>query len=406
MQRSHIFTVTPISASMMAMFIVLLISGLQQDVFAQSREETEQKLRALQDQMTLDVLRISETEELEKSSLQTLEELRREIAIREDLIDTNQRLLREIERTRDSLATSLAELEEELDFHRSQYQERAIHAYKYGRLHDVALILAAQSINQMLIRVRYLNRFADQRRGRLNQIINASNNIEEKRGEIDANAEEAQKLIEQATAEQNNLKQLRTKRSQVISELQKQRSSLQEELDEKQQESQRLENLIRQIISNQNSSAKAIPVNPVTAAANAELSSSFQANKGGLPWPTQGAIIEPFGEIVNPVYGTITNNPGILISSTPSAPVNAVFDGEVTEILQMPEWGRVVTVSHGEYTSLYGNLSLIYENVGAKVTAGQLLGRGGTEAEPKGNAVFFGIFRNGQEVNPVSWLAR
>jgi septal ring factor EnvC (AmiA/AmiB activator) len=164
--------------------------------------------------------------------------------------------------------------------------------------------------------------------------------------------------------------------------------------------------MIRQIISNESSRRSSVPSNPVAAAPNAELSSSFLANKGGLPWPSQGAIIEPFGEVINPVYGTRTNNPGILISTTPSAPVNAVFDGEVVEIYPMPEFGRVITVSHGEYTSLYGNLSLLYVSAGSEVRAGQLLGRAGTDSEPKGNAVFFAIFRNGLEVNPVEWLAR
>ncbi len=406
MQRSRFSSQIPFSSYILAMAILLLISGIQQNAFAQSREETEKKLRALQDQMTLDVLRISETKELEKSSLQTLQGLEREIAIREDLIDTNQRLLRQIERTRDSLATSLSELEEELTFHRTQYQERAIHAYKYGRLHDVALILAAQSINQMLIRVRYLNRFADQRRSRLDQIVSATTSIKTRQAEMDTNVEEAQQLIAEGTNEKSKLRELRGTRNKVIAELKKQKTDLQKDLEDKQKEADKLESLIRQIISGESRARASAPVNPIDAAANAELSSAFMANKGRLPWPAQGAVIEPFGEVVNPVYGTVTLNPGILISTTSSAEVNAVFEGEVIDIYPMPEFGRVITISHGEFTSLYGNLSLLYVTSGTKVRAGQLLGRSGTDAEPKGNAVFFGIFRNNAEVDPQQWLSR
>jgi len=384
--------------------LVSLILLVPQAAQGQSKEETEQRLRVLQDQITLDVVKISETEELEQASLKALEDLEREIAVRENLIDTNQRLLAQIEQSRDSLASSLGELEEELDYHRKQYQKRAIHAYKYGRLHDVALILAARSINQMLIRIRYLNQFSEQRESRLGQILASTSAINDRRTEIDENAAQAQELIQQASGEQSNLKQLRTQRNQMVNQLKQQRGALQTDLEEKQLEAQRLETLIRQIISNEGNRRANVPANPVTDAANAEVSSAFFANKGTLPWPAEGAVIEAFGTIINPVYSTQSYNPGILISTTPSAAVSAVFQGEVNAVYTMPEFGRVITISHGEYTSLYGNLSVMYGQAGARVEPGQLIGRAGTESEPKGNAVFFAIFQNGSEVNPTTWL--
>ena len=383
------------------LFVVAVVPDATQ---AQSKEETEQRLRVLQDQITLDVVKISETEELEQTSLKALEDLEREIAVREQLIDTNQRLLAQIQNTRDSLASSLGELEEELDYHRQQYQQRAIHAYKYGRLHDVALILSARSINQMLIRIRYLNQFSEQRESRLGQILSSTSAIRERREEIEENATQAQELISQYSGEQGNLKQLRTQRNQMVSQLRQQRGALQEDLETKQLEAQRLETLIRQIISNEGNRRANVPSNPVTDAANAELSSAFFANKGSLPWPAEGAVIEAFGTIINPVYSTQSYNPGILISTTPSAAVSAVFAGEVNAVYTMPEFGRVITISHGEYTSLYGNLSIMYAAAGARVESGQLIGRSGTDNEPKGNAVFFAIFQNGSEVNPTTWL--
>ena len=383
---------------------LVLIAFSSLNAQAQSKEETEQRLRILQDQITLDVVKITETQELEQTSLKALEDLEREIAVRENLIDTNQRLLAQIEQSRDSLTSSLGELEGELDYHRKQYQRRAIHAYKYGRLHDVALILAARSINQMLIRIRYLNQFTEQREGRLSQILASTNAINESRSLIDEQEAQAQELIDQYSGEQSNLKSLRTQRNQIVAQLKRQRGSLEDDLRKKQEEASQLERLIRQIISNEGNRRANVPSNPVTDAANAELSSAFFANKGTLQWPAEGAIIEAFGTIINPVYSTQSYNPGILISTTPSAAVSAIFQGEVNAVYTMPEFGRVITISHGEYTSLYGNLSIMYAADGATVEPGQLIGRSGTEAEPKGNAVFFAIFHNGSEVNPTTWL--
>ena len=128
------------------------------------------------------------------------------------------------------------------------------------------------------------------------------------------------------------------------------------------------------------------------------------SQKGNLAWPVVGDVIEPFGEKVNPLYGTRVYNPGILISSPPSSEVKAVFDGEVMAVYTMPEFGRVVTISHGKYTSLYSNLSLLYVERGMNVSEGQLIGTSGTESEPKGQSVFFAIFDDGAETDPESWL--
>lgn len=131
-------------------------------------------------------------------------------------------------------------------------------------------------------------------------------------------------------------------------------------------------------------------------------SDPFLAQKGHLAWPSEGVIARSFGTEVNPVYGTRMHNPGIWISTAPSAAVRSVYAGEVEDVYTMPEFGRVVTISHGAYTSLYGNVSSLQVSPGMVVAAGQLIGRSGAEREAE---VFFALFENGVELNPEPWLA-
>jgi septal ring factor EnvC (AmiA/AmiB activator) len=70
----------------------------------------------------------------------------------------------------------------------------------------------------------------------------------------------------------------------------------------------------------------------------------------------------------------------------------------------MPGFGRLVVVSHGDFKSLYSNFSLIYVQQGMQVEAGQVLGRAGTDAEPKGSGLFFSVFNRGEAVDPTEWL--
>ncbi len=143
-----------------------------------------------------------------------------------------------------------------------------------------------------------------------------------------------------------------------------------------------------------------------TVAPDKKTTGTFYSEKGNLPWPTEGTVVEPFGTIVNPTYGTKANNPGILISTDGAAIVSSVYKGKVEEIYVMPEFGKVITISHGEYTTVYGNLSEMYVTEGATVQAGEYIGQSGTTHEPKGEAVFFALFQNGVEANPELWLKR
>ena len=394
------FTVNMKQTTLFLSLLLIVVTS-----YAQSRDEIEKRLRSLQDQMTVDVMRINEAEEAERASLQTLTDIERQLKVRQEMISTNELLVQRIQQSRDSMAASIRELETELRFHKNQYQTRAIHAYKYGRLHDVALIMASESINQMLIRIRYLDRFASERRDRLVQINSASEQILSRRKQMDEDEIKAQELIGQYREEQENFKELQQTRTRMVSQLQQQKASLQRELEDRQRSAEELETRIRRLIAAENSRRASAPVNAADAAENARLSSSFSGQRGSLPWPSEGAIVEKFGNVTNAVYGTVTSNPGILISTPPSAEVSSVYEGEVVEIYTMPEFGRVVTISHGDFTCLYGNLSMIYVAQGTKVTSGQMIGRAGTAAEPKENGVFFALFENGIETDPEDWLS-
>ncbi len=86
--------------------------------------------------------------------------------------------------------------------------------------------------------------------------------------------------------------------------------------------------------------------------------------------------------------------------------VSSVYDGKVEDIFTMPEFGNVITISHGEYTTVYGNLSQMYATKGTRVQSGEYIGHAGTANEPKGEAVFFALFKNGVEDNPELWLKK
>ncbi|PIQ61231.1 MAG: peptidase M23 [Bacteroidetes bacterium CG12_big_fil_rev_8_21_14_0_65_60_17] len=361
--------------------------------------ETQTRLQQLQEQIAEDEARLRETRQQERTSASQLNDLERQIALREELVALYDRRTSELRAETDSLTALIDTLQHEVTALEEDYRKRATHAYKYGRQHDVALILAAESINQMLVRIGYLRRFSNERRARLADLAAATATLSERRSEREKRLVDTQLLLDTASRERETLAQLRNERSQEVTRLRALQVDLSNELENKRTMARELSDRIVALMA----SAEARPAAPGRPSPRV-ATGDFAAGRGVLSWPTDGAVVEPFGERIDPVYGTRTPNPGILIATTASAGVRAAAGGVVSTVDQMPDIGSYIIMEHGDFHTVYGNFSLVYVATGDQVAEGDLIGRAGTTAEPRGSALFFGIFENAVPVNPLDWL--
>lgn len=140
------------------------------------------------------------------------------------------------------------------------------------------------------------------------------------------------------------------------------------------------------------------------------VSNNFAANRGRLPWPVEkGYISGSYGRHPHPLFPKVMlENKGIDISTGEGAPVRSVFEGTVTKIANVD--GTMVMISHGEYFTIYTNLSGASVRAGDHVSAKQVIGRAGKNDEGD-NMMNFQIWRVGgnsniNTVNPADWIAR
>jgi septal ring factor EnvC (AmiA/AmiB activator) len=398
-------------AGVLALCLLLLLAprAAAQDDLQARRASTERRLDNLKQQIQQSQSRLEETAAAEEASQEKLKKLEREIALREELVSTYERRLAQLEEERRQLRDTLRGLQGRLEALQREYRSRVVHAYKYNRIPDLALILASRSINQMLVRIRYLQRFAQQRQAQRSDVRRAASRVRRSREEMKQKEAETRELLSEARIERENLRALKSDRQDVIETLRARRSELEQTIQEKRAQAQQLEEQIRQIAAKadrraegQNEARRA-----ERAAVSASLSASFEQNKGSLPWPATGAITEQFGNRVDPVHGTETYHPGILIATNPEEQVRAVFRGTVSGVDFVPGYGTYLVVRHGEYLSVYSNFSSLYVSQGETVEAGQVLGLAGTEAEPRGAGVFFAVFDRSEStsVDPTQWLS-
>ena len=142
----------------------------------------------------------------------------------------------------------------------------------------------------------------------------------------------------------------------------------------------------------------------VSTDADPALSGQFEANKGRLPWPVNGAVLESFGQHYHPVYTNVKlpYNNGVTVSTQAGAPVKAVYDGVVTQIIVMPGYNQCILVQHGKYFTFYCCLTGATVKKGDKVKTGHTLG---TVCVIDGEArMHFELWQDRTPQNPENWL--
>ena len=146
-----------------------------------------------------------------------------------------------------------------------------------------------------------------------------------------------------------------------------------------------------------NSSAKSTPVDYA-------LGKEFSSNKGKLPWPVEGPVVETFGVHYHPVYKQLKlpDSDGISIAVSDGTPVKAVFEGVVKNVIVQPGYNKCVLVQHGDWFTFYCKLGSVSVKAGDKVKTGQVLGT--VESIAGVTQLHFQLWSSKGPQNPLPWL--
>ena len=151
---------------------------------------------------------------------------------------------------------------------------------------------------------------------------------------------------------------------------------------------------------------RAVEVERAQSKASAALShggvNSFEHLQGRLPLPVSGArIVSGFGRSLDPASGLQVFRKGIDLGVPPGSSVQAVHSGKVAFSGEMPGYGRITIVDHGEhFYTLYGRMGALARHEGDLVAAGDSLG----SSDPSGGELYFEIRARNIPVNPSGWM--
>ena len=273
-------------------------------------------------------------------------------------------------------------------------------------------LLSSQSVGQGLRRFGYLRSLAGQMSEQAVRIRENAAQLAVERERLTGLRNEADAMRRQVVSERNKLQGEEEQASRLVNQLQKDRKQYQKQIQDKNRQIEALNRKIADLIKAESKASKkggkgsGSGSKKTSTEIDTKLSNEFASNKGRLPWPVEGAIVERFGKHFHPVYTNVElpQNNGVTLVVKQGAPVQAVFQGTVTQIFVLPGYNQCVLVSHGNYFTLYTKLKSVAVKAGEKVKTGQLLGTVDTIG---GEDLFhFELWEGSTPQNPENWLRK
>jgi septal ring factor EnvC (AmiA/AmiB activator) len=395
-----------------------------------TQEELEQRKAKLQQEIVEKERQLQEVRSKEKSVTKLLDIQKEKIGLKEKLINTTTKQTKILNDNIYLNQLEINRLKKELDVLKKDYAEMILKSYKSRSQHSRAMfLLSSENFTQAYKRLQYMKQYAGYRKMQGQEIKDKTDRLANHYTELNKQKEEKEVLLAEQQKQREDLEKERQEQEKLANSLKKNKKQLAAEIRKKEQESRKIDAQIQKLIreaiaeANRKAAAAKAKANPktTTAAETKKIESStkivltpegkiisdnFKANRGSLPWPVERGVISlGFGDQPHPVYKSlVVHNSGIDITTDANANVRSVFKGEVAQIQKIGNKFAVL-IKHGDYFTIYHNLSSVSVTEGENVSAKQSLGRVKTDSD--GKAVLrFMISQNTSYVNPSPWLKR
>ena len=385
-----------LSAAVLAAAFVLPASA--QDI----RQHEERKSRLEKEIAILD-RQLADNADRSKDALSQLTLIRKKISNRKVLISESDRQIRLYSDEIYSTQRQINRLQAREDTLTEYYSRLVRGAYKNR---DTKIwymyILASDNLGQAFRRFSYFKGLSSEMKEQAKRIRETRAELEVERARLQDLRKGAEEVRAQRQSELESLRQEEGQSAKVITQLKRNRTKYQKELNAKKRQVDALNREIRRLV--EEAMKAAADKKGDTPAIDYKLAGEFSANKGKLPWPADGPVIDRFGQHYHPVFTRLKLpfNNGITIAVAKGTQARAVFDGTVKQIVVMPGYNQCVLVQHGNYFSFYCKLKTTTVKAGDKVRTGQAIGEVDTiNGETQ---LHFQIWKDQTPQNPELWL--
>ena len=385
-------------------FVLVLCSLLFVPIYAaDSVKDLQKQQKKLQQEIETTNKMLKQTKRDESATLNKLQLIGENIKTQRQLIRTLDSEITALDREMTSLSNTRDSLQGVLEQYKLDYAEMVRRSH-YARMQQSPLLflLSSDSFQQLARRARYLQEFAHYRQQQVARIENTQAEIDIQNNTLQEHKSDKQATLATRKREQENLKRDERKQQTMLNQLKSKEKDLSKQLQAKQKKVAALNKKIDDMIRKQADSKTTLTKEQKLVAGG------FEANQGRLPWPIEkGMISGHFGKQQHPVYSQVTiDNKGIYLQTTAGSKARAVYKGEVTSCFMIGNTYAVI-IQHGNYRTVYSNLSKLNVKQGDNVEPKQPIGTIFTDAEQdQKTELYFQIYKDRDILNPELWIAR
>jgi septal ring factor EnvC (AmiA/AmiB activator) len=389
------------------------------------QEKLEKRKAEIQQEILDNEKMLQSVKKKEKSAVTVVILQSNKIKLKEKLIHTTEKQTKILGNDMYINQMKINKLNRELVMLKEDYAKMIVKSYKSRSEQSRAMfLLSSENFLQAYKRAQYMKQYTSYRKMQGEEIKSKTEELVGYNEKLNIQKAAKKKLIAENNKEKLSLEKEKKQQEKLVKAIKKDKKKIVTEIKRKQQESRaidrQIDRLIREAIAEANrkaasENAKANPNAPVSAYTSSRivltaeskiLADNFRANKGKLPWPVEkGFVSLGYGDQPHPVYPSLViHNSGVEITTDQGSTARAVFGGEVTSVIVLSPVNKAVMVQHGDFFTVYQNLSSVSVSKGDKVSIKQSLGKIRTNGEGK-TILKFALTQNTTYANPRSWLS-
>jgi septal ring factor EnvC (AmiA/AmiB activator) len=393
--------------------------------FAQPSEQ--QKLEERKAQILKEISenksRLEAEKKKEKSVLSQISQQKQLIQLRQKLLNTTAKQTRILSDEIYLTQLEMNKLNRELKVLKEDYKKMIVKSYKSRNEQSrIMFILSSENFLQAYKRIQYMKQYAGFRKMQGEEIKEKQNKLVQAEKRLSESKKEKEVVLAQTEKEKQELEKEKQEQERLVKLIQKDKKKISAEISKKQKEAKDIDAKIKKLIAaeiaaankrNAEKSGTTAPKAGTTAASKFVLtadgkvaSDNFKANKGKLPWPVaKGYVSLKHGDQPHPIHKNLTiHNSGVEISTEPGSSARAVFGGEVLQVQVISANNKAVYIQHGDFITVYLNLSSVSVSKGQKVSIKQNIGKIHTDSSGKA-VIKFLVLQNTTTLNPETWLS-
>ena len=387
--------------------ILLLIVLTSSSLSSQTKQDLENQKKQIQEDIKKIELKLKTNSKQKKLIVSNAEDINYKIKLQQNLINNINSQLNLILREIDRNENRLSDLKQRELILKDELSKMLLSAYKKkSNLNKLMFVFSSTSFQQAYKRIQYFKQYANFQNKTLSKIKINSNDIKNVIVVLDSQKTNKKLLIDENEEIKRDLSIEYTGLNNLIAEVNKNQKRYSAEIKQKQKLSREIDKKIQRLIEEALAKAKKKDGRFELTEEAKLISKNFNANKGKLPSPViRGSVVLGFGKQPHPIVKTTTiQSNGVRIRTSSDVEARTVFNGEVYSIIKSKNNTHTILIQHGNFFTVYKNLSDIYVKKGDKLKTKDSIGRIATDPINGQTILSFSIFNNGIPQNPRFWI--